>query len=102
MCTDAQGRRGELVPIYSGDWAKGGVHPGQEEAGVPREYHENSMQEDPRPGFKPRTFLLRGNSATNCNNVQTFSREYSAYFFNINLTYNLSYTTTFNNSREYI
>ncbi|MEQ2266896.1 hypothetical protein XENORESO_020959 [Xenotaenia resolanae] len=28
--------------------------------------HANSMQKDPYPGVEPRTFLLRGNSATNC------------------------------------
>ncbi|MEQ2316471.1 hypothetical protein AMECASPLE_032825 [Ameca splendens] len=28
------------------------------------------MQKDPRPGIEPRTFLLQGNSATNCATVQ--------------------------------
>ncbi|MEQ2158150.1 hypothetical protein GOODEAATRI_009229 [Goodea atripinnis] len=28
------------------------------------------MQKDPRPGVKPRTFLLQGNSATNCTTAQ--------------------------------
>uniref|UniRef100_A0A3B5R7I6 Uncharacterized protein n=1 Tax=Xiphophorus maculatus TaxID=8083 RepID=A0A3B5R7I6_XIPMA len=32
--------------------------------------HANSVQKDPRPGFEPRTFLLQGNSATNCVPVQ--------------------------------
>ncbi|MEQ2235125.1 hypothetical protein ILYODFUR_038436 [Ilyodon furcidens] len=32
--------------------------------------HANSMQKDLRPGFKPRTFLLQGNSATNCATMQ--------------------------------
>ncbi|MED6240024.1 hypothetical protein ATANTOWER_014862 [Ataeniobius toweri] len=32
--------------------------------------HANSMQEDPRPGVEPRSFLLQGNSATHCSSVQ--------------------------------
>ncbi|MEQ2221795.1 hypothetical protein ILYODFUR_019285, partial [Ilyodon furcidens] len=32
--------------------------------------HANSMQKDPQPGVEPRTFLLQGNSATNCTTVQ--------------------------------
>ncbi|MEQ2193234.1 hypothetical protein XENOCAPTIV_027293 [Xenoophorus captivus] len=32
--------------------------------------HANSMQKDPQPGVEPRTFLLHGNSATNCTTVQ--------------------------------
>ncbi|MEQ2302893.1 hypothetical protein AMECASPLE_011343 [Ameca splendens] len=32
--------------------------------------HANSMQKYPQPGVEPRTFLLQGNSATNCATVQ--------------------------------
>ncbi|MEQ2221390.1 hypothetical protein ILYODFUR_015445 [Ilyodon furcidens] len=32
--------------------------------------HANSMQKDPQLGVEPRTFLLQGNSATNCTAVQ--------------------------------
>uniref|UniRef100_A0A3B3U016 adenylate cyclase n=1 Tax=Poecilia latipinna TaxID=48699 RepID=A0A3B3U016_9TELE len=31
--------------------------------------HANFMQKDPRPGIEPRTFLLQGNSSTNCATV---------------------------------
>ncbi|MED6292209.1 hypothetical protein CHARACLAT_031292 [Characodon lateralis] len=31
--------------------------------------HTISMQKDPWPGVEPRTFLLQGNSATNCNTL---------------------------------
>ncbi|MEQ2234845.1 hypothetical protein ILYODFUR_035579 [Ilyodon furcidens] len=31
--------------------------------------HANSMQKDPRLGVKPRTYLLLGNSATNCTTI---------------------------------
>ncbi|MED6280853.1 hypothetical protein CHARACLAT_015202 [Characodon lateralis] len=31
---------------------------------------QKSMQKDPQPGIEPRTFLLQGNSATNCATVQ--------------------------------
>ncbi|MEQ2169339.1 hypothetical protein GOODEAATRI_024201 [Goodea atripinnis] len=37
------------------------------------EEHANSMQKDPPlPGVEPQTFLLQGNSATNCATVQPF------------------------------
>ncbi|MEQ2302757.1 hypothetical protein AMECASPLE_009986 [Ameca splendens] len=32
--------------------------------------HANSKQKDPRLGIEPRTFLLQGNSATNCATMQ--------------------------------
>ncbi|MED6241323.1 hypothetical protein ATANTOWER_009110 [Ataeniobius toweri] len=31
--------------------------------------HSNSMQKDPQPRIKPKTFLLQGNSATHCATV---------------------------------
>ncbi|MEQ2157632.1 hypothetical protein GOODEAATRI_003690 [Goodea atripinnis] len=34
---------------------------------------EKSLQKDPRLGFKPRTFLLQGNSANYCSTVQPCS-----------------------------
>ncbi|MEQ2285833.1 hypothetical protein AMECASPLE_035947 [Ameca splendens] len=37
------------------------------------------MQKDPRPGIEPRTFLLQGNSATNCATVQPYL--YFVYIF---------------------
>ncbi|MEQ2176758.1 hypothetical protein GOODEAATRI_031328 [Goodea atripinnis] len=36
------------------------------------EEHENTMQKDQRLGFKPRTFLQRGNSATNCTTIKPY------------------------------
>ncbi|MEQ2316415.1 hypothetical protein AMECASPLE_032300 [Ameca splendens] len=45
--------------------------------GYPESTHaskgRNSMQKEPRPGVKPRTFLLQGNSAANCATVHTKS-----------------------------
>lgn len=36
----------------------------------PQGGHTNSIREDSRLGFEPRTFLLQGNSATNCTIMQ--------------------------------
>ncbi|MEQ2314449.1 hypothetical protein AMECASPLE_012265 [Ameca splendens] len=43
--------------------------------------HANSMQKDPRPGIEPRTFLLHGNSATNCVIMQPVTAMYFIKMF---------------------
>ncbi|MEQ2242438.1 hypothetical protein ILYODFUR_035853 [Ilyodon furcidens] len=39
--------------------------------------HANSIQKDPRLGVKPKTFLLQGNSPTNCTTVQLTKKKCS-------------------------
>ncbi|MEQ2303988.1 hypothetical protein AMECASPLE_022416, partial [Ameca splendens] len=53
-------------------WTVGGTRSTWKEPRHAWGEHANSMQKDPRPGVKPRTFLLQGNSATNCATVQPY------------------------------